>query len=111
MINYVPTNNKLINEYQKKPASGPRPLTPEMQKPLDEANNPKKGDLDENLRIAREADAREKELCDAQVTLETEKSIFPTLTIEHIMNEAVENPSIYWLDPVVSFDLENTLDS
>ena len=41
MLNYVPTKNELINEYRKKPTSGRRPLTPEMQKALEEANKPK----------------------------------------------------------------------
>lgn len=27
------------------------------------------------------------------------------------MNEAVDNPSIHWLDPVTSFEPDNTLDS
>lgn len=26
-------------------------------------------------------------------------------------NEVVDNPSIHWLEPITSFDLENTLDS
>ena len=58
-------------------------------------------ELDENLRIAREADAREKELRDAQVTLETQKTLFPPWTMERIMNEAIDNPSTYWLEPVL----------
>ncbi|CAI9263071.1 unnamed protein product [Lactuca saligna] len=68
-------------------------------------------ELDENLPIEKEADAREKELRDAQVTLETQKYLFPPWTMERIMNEDIDNPSAYWLEPVVSFDLENTLDS
>lgn len=43
MLNYVPTDNELINEYQKKHVSGPFPLTHEMQKALEEVNKPKKG--------------------------------------------------------------------
>ena len=50
-------------------------------------------ELDENLWIAREIDACEKELHDAQVTSETQKTIFPPWTMEQIMNEAIENPS------------------
>lgn len=42
MVNYVSTSNELISEYRKIPASGLRPLTPEMQKALEEANKPKK---------------------------------------------------------------------
>ena len=43
MLNCIPIDNKLINKYRKTPASGPRPLTPQMQKALEEANKPKKG--------------------------------------------------------------------
>ncbi|CAI9297668.1 unnamed protein product [Lactuca saligna] len=35
-------------------------------------------EIDEALRIAKEAEAREKEAREAQVTLETQKSFFPT---------------------------------
>lgn len=31
--------------------------------------------------------------------------------MEKILNEAIDNPSVYWLDPVTSFDLENTSDN
>ncbi|CAI9299161.1 unnamed protein product [Lactuca saligna] len=31
--------------------------------------------------------------------------------MEIILNEAIDNPSVQWLDPVTSFQLENTLDS
>lgn len=43
MLNYVPTDNKLINGYRQKPESGPRLLTTEMQTTLEEANKPQKG--------------------------------------------------------------------
>ncbi|CAI9294471.1 unnamed protein product [Lactuca saligna] len=29
---------------------------------------------------------------------------------KHILNETVDNPNVYWLEPVVSFDLENSMD-
>ncbi|XP_023762192.1 cell wall protein DAN4-like [Lactuca sativa] len=67
--------------------------------------------LDENLRIAREAEAREKELCDAQITIEAKKVLIPACSVKRILTEAVDNPRIHWLEPVTSFDLENTLDS
>lgn len=43
MLNYVPTNNELINGYWKKTASCPHPLIPMIEKALEEANKPKKG--------------------------------------------------------------------
>ena len=43
MLHNVPADNEVIKAYRKKPASGPRRLTAEMQKALEEAENPKKG--------------------------------------------------------------------
>lgn len=43
MLNYIPTNNELINKYQKIHIFSPNPETPEMQKALEEGNKPKKG--------------------------------------------------------------------
>lgn len=37
--------------------------------------------------------------------------LFPPWSMEQILNEAMDNPSVHWLDPVTSFELENTLDS
>ncbi|CAI9296682.1 unnamed protein product [Lactuca saligna] len=68
-------------------------------------------DLDEIDRVAKEAEAREKKAHDAQVYHETQKALFPPWSMERILNEAINTPSVYWLDPVVSFDLENTLES
>ncbi|CAI9285325.1 unnamed protein product [Lactuca saligna] len=67
--------------------------------------------LDENQRIAREAKEKEKVEREAQVTLESRKLLFPLWTFEHIMNEAIDNPSQYWLEPVASFDLQNSHNS
>ncbi|CAI9300225.1 unnamed protein product [Lactuca saligna] len=68
-------------------------------------------ELDEIVCVAKEGEAHEKEALDAQVALETQKADFPPWSIEWILNEAIENPSVYCLEPVVSFDLENTSDS
>lgn len=43
MLNYVPTENEIINEYRKLPASSTRPLTDEMRKVIEKASKPKKG--------------------------------------------------------------------
>lgn len=67
--------------------------------------------IDENLRIAKEAKAREKEARKAQDTLKTQKSLFPSWSIEWILNEAIDNPSVDWMETVTSFELEITLDS
>lgn len=52
--------------------------------------------LDENLWVAKEAKAREKEARDDQ---------------ECILNEAIDNPNVYWLEPIASFELQNTSES
>lgn len=43
MFNYAPADTAIINEYRSRPACGPRPLTPAIQKDLEEANKSKKG--------------------------------------------------------------------
>ncbi|CAI9276735.1 unnamed protein product [Lactuca saligna] len=67
--------------------------------------------LDENLRIAREAKEKEKALRDTQITLKSKKLLFPPWSMERILTEAIDNPSIQCLELVTLFDLENTLDS
>lgn len=66
--------------------------------------------MDKHQRIVCEVEEKEKTKCEAQVTLESYKILFPLWTLERIFNEAVDNPSIHWLKPVASFDLENMLD-
>ncbi|CAI9269841.1 unnamed protein product [Lactuca saligna] len=63
-------------------------------------------EIDENLRVAKEAEAREKEARDAQVTLKTQKALFPPWSIEHILNKDVDNMNVYCSEPVASFELE-----
>ncbi|CAI9271277.1 unnamed protein product [Lactuca saligna] len=68
-------------------------------------------ELDEAQHVAKEAEATKKEACDAQVTLKTQKSLFPPWSMERILNEAIDNRSVYWLELVVSFDLDNSSES
>lgn len=42
--------------------------------------------------------------------MKSHKTIFPLWTLEQILNEVVDNPNIYWLEPVGSFELENSSD-
>lgn len=37
--------------------------------------------------------------------------LFPLWTLEQMLHEAVELPSVHWLESVISFDLENMKDS
>ena len=47
----------------------------------------------------------------AKVTLQMQESIFPPWTMERILNEGIDNPSLHWLEPLVSFDLVNSVES
>ncbi|CAH1449861.1 unnamed protein product [Lactuca virosa] len=42
--------------------------------------------------------------------LESRKHLFPVWTLKRILSEAVDMPSQYWLEPDVSFNLQNTQD-
>ncbi|CAI9301617.1 unnamed protein product [Lactuca saligna] len=68
-------------------------------------------ELDENLRVAREAEAREREARDAQLNWETKKVFFPSWSRERILNEVIDNPNVYWLELRTSFKQENILGS
>ncbi|CAI9282331.1 unnamed protein product [Lactuca saligna] len=62
-------------------------------------------EADENLRVAREAEEKERVARKAGETFKAQKTIFPLWTHERILNEAIDNPNSYWLDPVGSFKL------
>ncbi|CAI9266312.1 unnamed protein product [Lactuca saligna] len=66
---------------------------------------------DENMCIAREAEEKENDEREAQTALAAKKLLFPPCSLERILNEAIHNPSLHWLEPVTSFKVENTLDS
>lgn len=42
MLLHIPATNVVINEYQKKPVSGPRQMFDAMWKALEEVNKPKR---------------------------------------------------------------------
>ncbi|XP_023750787.1 uncharacterized protein LOC111899139 [Lactuca sativa] len=68
-------------------------------------------ELDENSRIAKEAEERERKQKEAHDLLESRKILFPLWTLEQMIKEAIESPSTHWLEPVVSFDCENSRNS
>ncbi|CAI9266357.1 unnamed protein product [Lactuca saligna] len=68
-------------------------------------------ELDDLERVAKEAEAHDKEARDGQVTLIIQKTLFLPWSMERILNEAINNLSIHWSDSVVAFDLENTSES
>ncbi|CAI9285846.1 unnamed protein product [Lactuca saligna] len=95
-----------------------KPSIKETLKPADTIENPElkvepkahKARIDEHNLIVREAEEKEKALCDAQTALEAKKLLFPHWSIERILIEKIDNPRIHWLEPVPSFDLEITPD-
>ncbi|CAH1415802.1 unnamed protein product [Lactuca virosa] len=71
----------------------------------------REAELDEHQRIIREAEEKERVEKEAQATLQSKKLLFPKWTLKRIQNDVVDLPSQYWLEPIVSFDLQNTQDS
>ena len=66
---------------------------------------------DDYIRVAREAEEAERKKKEAHDLLESRKTLFPAWTRERMIKEAIETPSILWLEPVISFDCNNTVDS
>ncbi|CAI9289884.1 unnamed protein product [Lactuca saligna] len=64
--------------------------------------------MDEYQRIIHEVEVKEKAEREAQVTLESRKLLFPDWTLKQIQNNAADLPSQYWLEPVVTFEVQNT---
>lgn len=58
-------------------------------------------ELDDIEHVSKEAEACEKEACDAQVALKTHKALFPPWSIEQILNISIDNPTVFWLEPIV----------
>ncbi|CAI9272811.1 unnamed protein product [Lactuca saligna] len=68
-------------------------------------------ELDNLLNLRQELEAKEAEAEIAKVTLATQKSLFPPWTLERIQKEAGDDPTTHWLEPSVSFELDNIVDS
>ncbi|KAL7600948.1 hypothetical protein Lser_V15G23566 [Lactuca serriola] len=66
---------------------------------------------DDASRVAREVEEAERKQKEAHDLLESRKTLFPAWTRERMIKEAIETPSILWLEPVISFDCNNTVDS
>lgn len=65
-------------------------------------------ELDEIMRVIKEEEAKEREPHEAKATLESQKTLFLPWSMERILNEAVNNLSTHKLEPVFSFELDNT---
>ncbi|KAL7609410.1 hypothetical protein Lser_V15G12206 [Lactuca serriola] len=68
-------------------------------------------DVDINARVAREAEEAERKQKEAHDLLESRKTLFPPWTLEKLLKEAIETPSILWLEPVISLNRDNSVDS
>ncbi|KAL7601624.1 hypothetical protein Lser_V15G23907 [Lactuca serriola] len=66
---------------------------------------------DDVNRVAREAEEAERKQKEAHDLLESRKTLFPAWTRERLIKEAIDTPNILWLDPVISFDCYNSVDS
>ncbi|KAL7619172.1 hypothetical protein Lser_V15G03621 [Lactuca serriola] len=68
--------------------------------------------VDEDVnRVAREAEEAERKQKEAHDLLESRKTLFLAWTRERMIKEAIDTPSILWLEPVISFDCDNSVDS
>ncbi|CAI9276643.1 unnamed protein product [Lactuca saligna] len=63
------------------------------------------------LKRWKEAEEKEKDEWEAHATLKSKMLLFPEWTLKRIQPDAEDLPSQYWLDPVASFDLQNSQDS
>ncbi|KAL7601420.1 hypothetical protein Lser_V15G24050 [Lactuca serriola] len=68
-------------------------------------------DADMSARVAREAEATERKMKEAHDLLESRKTFFPPWTLEKLLKEVIETPSILWFEPVISLDRINSVDS
>ncbi|KAL7592851.1 hypothetical protein Lser_V15G34533 [Lactuca serriola] len=66
---------------------------------------------DDNIRVEREAEEAERKKKEVHDLLESRKTLFPAWTRERMIKEAIDTPSILWLEPVISFDCYNSVDS
>ena len=98
------------NKEKKKDVSAD--VTDDEEETIIDAMKRKKRDkeLDETLQIAREEEEKERKKKEEHDTLVCKQALFPPWTRETLIKEAIEFPSTYWLEPVTSFDCQNTRD-
>ncbi|KAL7600954.1 hypothetical protein Lser_V15G23568 [Lactuca serriola] len=68
-------------------------------------------ELDETMKIAQEAEAKERKNKEEKDALECKKTLFPEWDRDTLIHQAIEFPSMYWLEPIASFECENSKDS
>ena len=67
--------------------------------------------LDDLNELRKRLDEQDARALEAKLDLETRKILFPTWDVRRMLLEAIEPPKQLWLEPAVSFDLSNSLDS
>lgn len=63
----------------------------------------RKAELNENARIVKEAEEKERAENEAHATLKSRMLLFHRWILKRIQNKVVDLPSQYWLDLVASF--------
>ncbi|CAI9276276.1 unnamed protein product [Lactuca saligna] len=61
--------------------------------------------------IRKKLEAEEVKVKNAKIVVETLKALFPRWSMKRIQKEAIDEPSIYWLEPSISFDLVNDVEN
>ncbi|CAI9296084.1 unnamed protein product [Lactuca saligna] len=67
-------------------------------------------ELDELIALRKKFEAEEAKVKNVKLVLETHKSLFLAWSHEHIQKEAIDDPNLYWLEPTISFDLNNDVE-
>ncbi|XP_052627738.1 uncharacterized protein LOC128134252 [Lactuca sativa] len=80
----------------------------DTEETIAEALKRKKRDkeLDETIKVAQEVKNKEEE-----DVLQCKKTLFPEWDRDTLINQEIEFPSMYWLEPIASFECDNSKDS
>ena len=84
---------------------------PKMTKSERIAMEKRDKELDDLQALRKKLETEEAKGKNVKLMLETQKSLFPPWSIERIQKKAIDNPNIYWLQPSISFDLNNDVES
>nr|KAJ0216474.1 hypothetical protein LSAT_V11C300130030 [Lactuca sativa] len=71
----------------------------------------RKAEIDEHACIVRKAEEKERAEKEAQATLKRKMLLFPKWNLKRMHNQVVDMPRQYGLDPMASFDVQNSQDS
>ncbi|KAL7615919.1 flocculation protein FLO11-like [Lactuca sativa] len=84
----------------------------DTEETIAEALQRKKRDreLNETMKVDREAEEKARRNKEEEDALKCKKTLFPEWDRDTLINQAIEFPSVYWLEPVASFDYDNSRD-